>query len=130
MTQFLHLTDARWDALMNGEKTDTIRLDEGWIEPGFLVYESYPSMSKRTVVLVEFVRPAVPLEMVLDLTNDHQRRPDRETLLARMRVHYPDITLDTKVDYIRHLTPDETARLHADSVLSVLQRYLKESPRD
>lgn len=37
--QWLHLVEKRWPALLNGEKTSTFRLNEGFIHKGFLVYK-------------------------------------------------------------------------------------------
>lgn len=118
--QLLRLTDARWPALTAGEKTDTIRWGEARVVPGLLVYESTPSADRHAVVHVEFVRLDVPLRTVLDLTDDRARRPDATTLLRRMRVHYPAITLDTAVDYIRHLTPARTMERYGGDVRRIL----------
>lgn len=117
--QKLDLVEGRWGALMAGEKLDTVRWNEGTFEPGFLVYELFPSRRHKTVVYVTAVRK-LRLEDVLLHTADVIRKPDADTLLMRMQVHYPDITLDTPVDYIQHLSPTETASKYPTEVTSIL----------
>ncbi|MDT0353059.1 ASCH domain-containing protein [Pseudonocardia charpentierae] len=101
--------DSRFPALLRGEKTDTIRLDEGDIEPGFLCYVNWPFEDQRVVVYVTSVE-YLPLREVAGRTRDDVEQPTPEELLDRMRVYYPQITLDTVVLYVEHLTPEETRR--------------------
>ncbi len=49
--QKLKLVDRRFPALLNGEKTDTIRLNEGVVETGLLLYEGCDDLSLKTQVL-------------------------------------------------------------------------------
>jgi len=110
--QTLRLVDRRFPGLLRGEKTDTIRLNEGDIEPGFLRYESL-SQDQHTVVYVTSVE-RLPLREVAGRTRDDPVQPTPEQMLERMLVYYPDITLDTVVLYVEHLTPQETRRRYPE----------------
>lgn len=42
--------------------------------------------------------------------------PDKEDLLRRMKMHYPDIELDTEVLFVEHLSVAETRAQHGDKI--------------
>lgn len=120
--QQLSLVERRWDALITGEKLDTIRFNENTIESGFLVYESFPSRDQYCVVYVTDVR-MIPLREVLTFTKDLIRKPDEATLLKRMRAHYPNIGLDSIVQYIQHLSPQETQLMYPLDVEDIQKSF-------
>jgi hypothetical protein len=101
--------DSRFPALLRGEKTDTIRLDEGDIEQGSLCYQNWPFEDQRVVAYVTSVEH-LPLREVAGRTRDDAEQPTPEELLDRMRVYYPRITLGMVVLYVEHPTPEETRR--------------------
>src|SRR5690606_19352220 len=105
--QTLELVDRRWNDLLKGQKLDTIRFNEGTIVPGLLRYLNCDDSSKTCIVYVTNVQ-SIPLHDVLKYSKDLERKPDEGALLSLMREHYPAITLDTVVDYIQHLSPEET----------------------
>ena len=108
--QWLHLVERRWPALVNGEKTSTLRLNEGFIHKGFLVYKDCPKEQWAEVVYVTHV----------DGFDEHT--PDMETALKQMRVHYPDITLDTPILFAQHLSVPETKVKYSEEVKKILEK--------
>ena len=120
MTQWLHLAERHWPRLTSGAKTDTVRLNEGTVEPGFLVYVSSPSETEYAVVYVTDVRH-IPLRDVLLYERGPEITPDEATLLEHLRAHYPEIELDTEIDFIQHLTVDDTRARFPDAITPILQ---------
>lgn len=118
--QKLELVDRRFDALVEGEKTSTVRLDEGRIEKGFMLYYS-SSRTRHAVVMVTDVDD-VPLGKVGNIVGFDDHTPDNETMLAQMQRHYPDITLDTKVMLVQHLSVAETKERYGDEVAEILEQ--------
>lgn len=108
MIQTLELVDYRWSALLSGEKLDTIRLNEGEIKPGLLKYINCDFPEKCAFVWVTNVQKIC----LKNVPNE----PNKEAFLQRMQNFYPKITLDTKIDFIEHLSVSETMRLHADAI--------------
>tara|TARA_Y100000590_G_scaffold240758_1_gene270773 strand:- start:520 stop:843 length:324 start_codon:yes stop_codon:yes gene_type:complete len=97
----LKLVNRRWDALLNGEKLDTIRLKEGKVRtPCFIEYENCDYPEKKAIVY------AYSSEYIL--LKDVPNEPNKEDFLNRMKRHYPDITLNTEILFIEHLSVDET----------------------
>lgn len=47
--------------------------------------------------------------------------PDVETGLKQIRVHYPDITLDTPILLAKHLSVPETKKLYPNQVEEILK---------
>lgn len=118
---FIGLRDARWDALMSGRKVDTIRLHSSNISEGFMIYRRSPANDEHAVVWVTRAQ-RVPLSSVPALSRDTGRRSDPDELLLRLRQIYPDITLDSDVDFIEHLTPEETAVKYPEGVSDILRQ--------
>lgn len=117
--QWLHLVERRWPALLNGEKTSTFRLNEGFIHKGFLVYKDCPNEQLTEVVYVTHVY-YVPLRQANEIDGYDEHTPDMETALKQMRVHYPDITLDTPILFAQHLGVPETQKRYPDDVQRLL----------
>ncbi len=117
--QWLHLVEKRWPALLNGEKTSTFRLNEGFIHKGFLVYKDCPKEQWAEVVYVTRVY-YLPLRQALEIDGFDAHTPDIETALKQMRVHYPDITLDTPILFAQHLGVPETKKLYPNQVEEIL----------
>lgn len=116
--QKLELVDERWDALINGKKLDTIRFEEMHIEPGFMIYRNCSNLETHCIVHVAKVMD-IPLRDVLKYTRDRDRKPNEAALLERMKVHYPVIELDTRIQYIQHLSPSETLSVFPDEVKEI-----------
>ncbi len=106
--QTLELVDRRWPALLNGEKTDTIRWKEGMIKPGLLKYVACGDRNTTAWVWVVSVRKM--------LLKDVPNEPDKQDLLKRMQKHYPAITLTTEIDFIEHLSVPETLEKYAEEL--------------
>lgn len=117
--QWLHLVERRWPALLNGEKTSTFRLNEGFVHKGFLVYKDCPKEQWAEVVYVTHVY-YVPLRQALEIDGFDEHTPDMETALKQMRVHYPDMTLDTPILFAQHLGVPETNKLYPNEVKEIL----------
>ncbi len=123
--QWLHLVERRWSALLNGEKTSTLRLNEGFIHKGFLVYKDCPKEQWAEVVYVTQVY-YLPLKQALETDGFDTHTSDVETGLKQIRVHYPNITLDTPILLAKHLSVPETKKLYPNQVEEILKIfYLK-----
>ncbi|MGN0919865.1 MAG: ASCH domain-containing protein [Alphaproteobacteria bacterium] len=118
--QWLHLVEKRWPALLNGEKTSTFRLNEGFIHKGFLVYKDYPNEQLAEVVYVTHVY-YVPLRQANEIDGYDEHTPDMETALKQMKVHYPEITLDTPILFAQHLGVPKTKKLYPNQVEEILK---------
>ncbi len=127
MTQMLELVARRWDDLLQGRKLDTIRLNEGRIEPGFMVYEVVPERDQHCVVYVTDTMD-IPLREVLLHTLDTERKPNETELLNKMREHYPDIELDTVVHYVKHLSVEQTLEKYPREVAEILKPFTDRNP--
>ena len=117
--QWVHLVERRWPTLLNGEKTSTIRLNEGFIHKGFLVYKDCPKEQWAEVVYVTGVY-YLPLKQALETEGFDEHTPNVETGLKQMRVHYPDITLETPILLAKHLSVSETKKLYPNEVKEIL----------
>lgn len=117
--QRLHLVERRWPALLNGEKISTVRLNEGFVHRGFLVYKDYPREQKTAVVYITHVY-YVPLKQAIEIDGFDDHTPDVVTALKQMRAHYPDITLQTPVLLAQHLSVPETKARYPDDVKRIL----------
>ena len=117
--QWLHLVERRWPALLNGEKTSTFRLNEGFIHKGFLVYKDCPKEQWAEVVYVTNVY-YVPFKQAVEIDGFDAHTPDMETALKQMQVHYPDITLDTPILLAKHLGVPETKAKYPEEVEKIL----------
>ena len=122
MTQWLHLADRHWPRLVNGSKTDTIRLNEPSVAPGFLVYVGSPTESERGVVYVTDVHH-IPLRDVLRYERGPEITPDEATLLSDLRAHYPEIALDTEIEFVPHLSLPDTLAEYPDAVAEILATF-------
>ena len=118
--QWLHLVERRWPALVSGEKTSTLRLNEGFVHKGFLVYKDCPKEQWAEVVYVTHVY-YVPLKQALEIDGFDAHTPDVETGLKQMQVHYPDITLDTPILLAKHLGVPETKQKYPAEVKKILK---------
>lgn len=121
--QWLHLVERRWPALLNGEKTSTFRLNEGFVHKGFLVYKDCPNEKWRAVVYVTAVY-YVPLKQALMIDGFDDHTPDIETGLQQMRAHYPHITLNTPVLFVCHLSVPETEKQFFNEVHAILKKRI------
>ena len=119
--QWLHLVEKRWPALLNGEKTSTFRLNEGFIHKGFLVYKDCPDEKWAEVVYVTAVY-YVSLREANEIDGYDEHTPNMETALKQMKVHYPEITLDTPILLAQHLGVPETRRRYSRQVKEILER--------
>lgn len=104
--QTLELVDRRWPALLSGEKLDTIRLNEGEVELGLLRYIACDDKTKQAYVWVTHVE-YMPLKAV-------PNEPDKDDLLRRMKMHYPNIELDTEILFVAHLSVEQTKEKYGD----------------
>ncbi len=118
--QWLHLVERRWAALLNGEKTSTLRLNEGFIHKGFLVYKDCPKEQWAEMVYVTGVY-YLPLKQALETKGFDAHTPDVKTGLKQMQVHYPDITLNTPILLVKHLSVPETRRLYPNKIIDLPQ---------
>lgn len=118
--QWLHLVERRWPALLNGEKTSTLRLNEGFVHRGFLVYKDCPKEQWAEVVYVTNVY-YLPLKQALEIDGFDEHTPDIETGLKQMQVHYPDITLKTPILLAKHLSVSETKQKYSMDVKTILK---------
>ena len=119
--QWLHLVEKRWPALLNGEKTSTFRLNEGFIHKGFLVYKDCPKEQWAEVVYVTHVYYA-PLRQAIEIDGYDEHTPDMETALKQMQAHYPEITLDTPILFAQHLGVPETKQKYPEEVKEILEK--------
>lgn len=124
--QWLHLVERRWSALLNGEKTSTLRLNEGFIHKGFLLYKDCPKEQWAEVVYVTDVYH-LPLKQALKTEGFNAHTPDVETGLEQMQAHYPDITLDTPILLAKHLSVPKTKELYPNEVKEILKNANKNS---
>ena len=118
--QWLHLVERRWPALVNGEKTSTLRLNEGFVHKGFLVYKDCPKEQWTEVVYVTRVY-YVPLRQALEIDGFDEHTPDIETGLRQMRAFYPGITLDTSLLFVQHLGVPETKQKYSEEIKKILE---------
>ena len=118
--QRLHLVERRWPALLSGEKVSTFRLNEGFVHKGFLVYKDCPREQWTEVVYVTRVYYA-PLRQAIEIDGFDDHTPDMETALRQMRVHYPEITLDTNILLAQHMSVPETRTKYPQEVENILQ---------
>lgn len=119
--QWLHLVEKRWPALLNGEKTSTFRLNEGFIHKGFLVYKDCPKEQWAEVVYVTRVY-YLPLRQANEIDGYDEHTPDMETALKQMQAHYPEITLDTPILFAQHLGVPETKQKYPEEVKEILEK--------
>ena len=118
--QWLHLIERRWPALLNGEKTSTFRLNEGFVHKGFLVYKDCPKEQWAEVVYVTHVY-YVPLKQALEIDGFDNHTPDIKTGLQQMRAFYPEITSDTPILFAQHLGVPETKQKYLQEVAKILK---------
>lgn len=119
--QWLHLVEKRWPALLNGEKTSTFRLNEGFIHKGFLVYKDCPKEQWAEVVYVTRVY-YLPLRQANEIDGYDEHTPDMETALKQMQAHYPEITLDAPILFAQHLGVPETKQKYPEEVKEILEK--------
>ena len=62
----------------------------------------------------------MPLRQAIEIDGYDEHTPDMETALKQMRVHYPDITLDTPILLAQHLSVPETKKLYPNQVEEIL----------
>ena len=119
--QLLHLVERRWPALLNGQKKSTIGVNEGFVHPGFLLYKDCPNEQWTAVVFVTHVF-YLPLKQAVEIEGFDEHTPDIETGLNQMRSHYPDITLNTPVLLVLHLSVYETEQKHQNEIKDILEK--------
>ena len=118
--QWLHLVERRWPALLSGEKTSTLRLNEGFVHKGLLVYKDCPKEQWMEVVYVTHVY-YVPLKQALEIEGFDKHTPDIETGLKQIKTYYPNITLKTPILLATHLSVPETKKKYAKQVKEILR---------
>lgn len=118
--QWLHLVERRWPALLNGEKTSTFRLNEGFVHKGFLVYRDCPKEQWAEVVYVTHVY-YMPLRQALEIDGFDTHTPDLTTGVKQMQVHYSQITADTPLLFVQHLGVPETRKRYPQEVAKILE---------
>jgi hypothetical protein len=101
--QKLELVDRLFPALFTGEKVSTLRWREGEVAEGYLLYCASNNPKWKALVWVTGTEKK-PLRAFASFCN---QTPDE--LLAAMRTHYPEITLEDDVLLVHHLTPYDTA---------------------
>ncbi len=121
--QWLHLVERRWEALLTGKKTSTFRINEGFVHRGFLIYKDYPKEQKQAVVYVNKVY-YVPFKQAIEIDGFDEHTPNVETALKQMRIHYPDITLETPILLAQHLGVPETEEKYPVQVAEILKNTL------
>lgn len=87
----------------SGKKRHTIRWQERKIVPGPMRYVNAVNDSDTLVVWVTEIK-TMPLSSVARYLNRSEEWPD-QVLLRGMQEHYSDISLDSEVDVIHHLAP-------------------------
>ena len=123
--QWLHLVERRWSALLNGEKTSTFHLNEGFVHKGFLVYKDCPKEQWAEVVYVTRVY-YVPFKQAIEIDGFDDRTPDMETALKQMHAFYPEITLETPILLAQHFGVPETKAKYPEEVKKILDDLRKE----
>ena len=118
--QELHLVERRWQALVNGEKVSTYRLNEGFFHKGFLIYKDFPKEEKREVVYATNVFYG-PFNWVMELDGFDEHTPDLETGLKQMQVHYPEMRMDTDILLVKHLSGPEKKKRFPKEVKQILK---------
>ncbi|MBN9928544.1 ASCH domain-containing protein [Pantoea agglomerans] len=93
-------------AVRSGEKTSTIRWQEGDITMGPLRLVNQQDETDAVIVWVKQV-DTLRLSEVAATLGKKEEWSD-EVLLEGMREHYPEIRLSSEVQLITHLTPAET----------------------
>lgn len=106
--QSLALADQHFPALRRGDKTQTIRFNEGKPLAGPLRFYSESTADLDAVVWVTRCT-SMPLARVAAFLRKESDWPD-EIMLTGMRQYYPEITLDDVVEVVEHLSPEETKR--------------------
>lgn len=104
--QQLTLVPRLMPAVRSGEKTSTIRWQEGDITTGPLRLVNQHDETDAVIVWVKQV-DTLRLSEVAATLGKQEEWPD-EVLLEGMREHYPEIRLSSEVQLITHLTPAET----------------------
>lgn len=125
--QWLHLVERRWPALVKGEKTSTFRLGEGFVHKGFLLYKDCPREQRGEVVYVTSVY-YLPFAQAVEVDGFDAHTPDLPTALKQMQAHYPDLTLQTPILLVRHLSVPETRKLYPNEVAQILNSINAKSP--
>ena len=64
----------------------------------------------------------MPLKQAFEIEGFDEHTPDIKTGLNQMRSHYPDITLDTPVLLVLHLSVSETKQKHPNDVKDILEK--------
>lgn len=104
--QRLELVDRLFDDVFSGKKRNTKRYKDRKIAEGYLLYEASENKNLRALVWVTKVE-TMPLSQVKEKVEE-EKNTSLDDLLSRMRSHYPEISLDTKIEVVMHLTPSET----------------------
>lgn len=104
--QRLELVDRLFDDIFSGKKKNTKRYKDKKITEGYLLYEASENNQLRALVWVTNVETMPLFEVVKRV--EEERNTSVDDLLRRMRSHYPDISLDTRIEVVMHLTPNET----------------------
>lgn len=124
--QRLELLDRLFDDVFSGKKRNTKRYKDRKIAEGYLLYEASENKNLRALVWVTKVE-TMPLSQVKEKVEE-EKNTSLDDLLSRMRSHYPEISLDTKIEVVMHLTPSETYATYGvpDSLLGQLgEGYLQ-----
>lgn len=104
--QRLELVDVLFDDVFSGKKKNTKRYNEKEVNEGYLLYEASEDYNLKALVWVTDVESMMLSEVIEKIEEEKHRSLD--DLLQRMRSHYPEINLNTKIEVLRHITPLET----------------------
>jgi len=110
--QHLSIVPRLLPAVRRGEKTHTLRWQEGYIHPGPLRYCNQQNPADTLVVWVTSVE-TLPLCAAAERLGKQAEWPD-DVLLAGMREHYPAIELNSVVQLVHHLTPEASRQKMAE----------------
>ncbi len=104
--QKLNVVRRLFPQILSGEKTSTIRWRELRIKPGLMTYVNEDDPSQSTVVRVTECTD-MPLSDVAKYLGKEIEWTD-QIMLEGMQEHYPEIELNSMVQLIEHLTPEQT----------------------
>lgn len=104
--QRLELVDRLFDDVFSGKKKNTKRYKDKKITEGYLLYEASEDEKLKALVWVTNVE-TMPLSQVREKVEE-EKNTSIDDLLRRMRSHYPEISLETKIEVVMHLSPSET----------------------
>ncbi|MEH6633353.1 MAG: ASCH domain-containing protein [Halopseudomonas aestusnigri] len=104
--QKLEVVARLFPRILSGEKTSSIRWRELQIMPGRMAYVNEDDPNQTVVVCVTKCTD-MPLSDVATYLGRESEWPD-QIMLEGMQEHYPEIKLNSIIQLIEHLTPEQT----------------------